>query len=386
MSWERQKSTVSEEPEEPSSSLWLMLGVVSLVGSVLLFVLHANKLAGPLQEFNIWIIAAGPIAAWFIFLCLRGWLYNEACDKHQFVSDEVDYAQQKWTAWAGRHLVVLYSRTILPEGLAVATFLQAPANLQQNNSLTSRLILPAGEDMFSALLGGLDETLIQMCADLPFTVTLLTDSADAEKDLQDTFACTWLRVIGQKYSVPTFTVQNGRSFLTLEERIKSPTLDIELLLVHQMHGEETYSDALVALLLTSDDVATKYQLHHLARLLRPMSFDPKQELHTELDTFFSTQSQANTTDTIAGDAMAWGDRFSSLLASAKEYNGSWKPEQCHWLEKYAGLRGPFSPWIMAAVVSDIVALTKTDCLMLSEDNDNRFINTVTTGDLGNGKG
>ena len=66
MSWQRQKSIVPEEPEEPSSSLWLMLGVVSLVGSVMLFITHANKLAGPLQQFNIWIIADTPLATWFV--------------------------------------------------------------------------------------------------------------------------------------------------------------------------------------------------------------------------------------------------------------------------------------------------------------------------------
>lgn len=65
MSWERQKSTVSAMPEEPSLSLWLMLGIVSLVGSVLLFVLHANKLAGFLMGYNIWIITACPLLVWF---------------------------------------------------------------------------------------------------------------------------------------------------------------------------------------------------------------------------------------------------------------------------------------------------------------------------------
>ncbi|MDV0342797.1 hypothetical protein V8953_12695 [Klebsiella michiganensis] len=84
--------------------------------------------------------------------------------------------------------------------------------------------------------------------------------------------------------------------------------------------------------------------------------------------------------------MEWGDDFSALLTSAKQYEGGWKPQQCHWLEKYAGLSGPFSPWIMAAVVSDIALLKKEDCLMLSGDKEQRFVNTVTTGNLMNGEG
>jgi hypothetical protein len=117
-----------------------------------------------------------------------------------------------------------------------------------------------------------------------------------------------------------------------------------------------------------------------------MSIESTQMLSKELDTFFSTQSQAIAARAIVGDSMEWGDDFSALLTSAKQYEGSWKPQQCHWLEKYAGLSGPFSPWIMAAVVSDIALLTKEDCLMLSGDKEQRFVNTVTTGNLMNGEG
>jgi hypothetical protein len=41
---------------------------------------------------------------------------------------------------------------------------------------------------------------------------------------------------------------------------------------------------------------------------------------------------------------------------------------------------------VAAVVSDIALLTKEDCLMLSGDKEQRFVNTVTTGNLMNGEG
>ena len=114
MSWERQKSTVSKKPEAPSFVLWFMLGVVAVVGSVMLFVLHANKLSGPLQAFNIWVVTASPIVIWFFFLCLRAWVFNSAFDKHEFEANEADYAQQQWTEWAGRNIAVLHSSVIFP--------------------------------------------------------------------------------------------------------------------------------------------------------------------------------------------------------------------------------------------------------------------------------
>lgn len=386
MSWERQNATITEEPEEPSLVIWLIAGLLAVIAGVLLFVLHANQFLGELQKCNLWIVAGSPVFIWFIMICLRGWVYNHVMDRHHFESDEADYAQQQWVSWAGRHLVVLYSRVILPAGLTSAIFLQAPSNLEQSNSLSRAITLPAGEDVFSALLDGLDISVLQDLSGLPFSVMLLTDSSDPDESLQRAFSAAWLQTAGQTYPVPSLTVLKTRSFEWVEERLKSVILDVELLLVHQMQGREEYSDTLAALLLTSDDVATKYQLSHHARLLRPMSLEPTEALDEALDIFFSTQSQAIKTNAIVGDCITWGDNFSALLSSAKKYEGGWKPQQCHWLEKYAGLSGPFSPWIMAAVVSDIAVLTKEDCLILSSDKERRYMNTVTTGSLMHGEG
>ncbi|ELY2796390.1 hypothetical protein SNN58_001852 [Cronobacter dublinensis] len=386
MSWERQKATIAAEPDEPSLVIWLIAGLVAVITGVLLFVLHANQFLGELQKFNLWIVAGSPLFIWFVMICIRGWMYNYAMDRHQFESDEADYAQQQWTSWAGRYLAVLYSRVILPDELTPSTFLQAPKDLEQSSSLSRRITLPAGEDTFSALIGGLDISELQRLSDLPFHATLLTDSHDPDETLLREFTACWLQLVGMAYHVPLLTILKGRAFDWVGERLKAPILDVELLLVHQTQGGNEYSDSLSALILTSDDVATKYQLKHHARLLRPMSIESTQMLSKELDTFFSTQPQAIAARAIVGDSMEWGDDFSVLLTSAKQYEGSWKPQQCHWLEKYAGLSGPFSPWIMAAVVSDIALLTKEDCLMLSGDKEQRFVNTVTTGNLINGEG
>lgn len=386
MSWDRQKATITAEPEEPSLVLWLMVGLIAVITGVLLFVLHANHFLRALQKFSIWIVSGSPVFIWFITICLRSWVYNHVMDRHQFESDEADYAQQQWTSWAGRYLAVLYSRVILPDGLTPLIFLQAPKDLEQSNSLIRRIVLPPGENAFSALLGGLDSSVLQDLSVLPLTVTLITDSSESEDSLQKAFSLAWQYIAGQSFPVPQLVFVKSRSFAWAAERIKSATLDVDLFLVHQTEGRGEYSDALAALLLTSDDVATKYQLSHHARLLRPMVLEPAQDLTEELDTFFATQSQSITAGAIVGDSITWGEVFSTLLVSAKKYEGSWKPQQSHWLEKYAGHSGPFSPWIMAAVVSETAAHTKDSCLMLSGDQEQRYINTVTTGNVTNGEG
>lgn len=381
MSWERQKSTVSGKPEEPSFVLWLVLGLAAVVGSVMLFVLHANKLSGPLQGFNLWVVTAGPIVIWFFFLCLRGWLFNSAFDQHEFEVNEAEYAQQQWTEWAGRNVAVLHSNVIFPDALTPCRFLQATAEQMQHTTLSRRLPRPTAGSCFSQLLECASDALARVPADLPLSVTLLTDSQEDHLTLQDAFATVWQDSFPLR-PVPVPNIQTAKSFLALDERIKSPTLDVDLILVQQIQGEGRYSDVLAALLLTSDDVATKYQLTHDACLLRPMLLDMG-VIEKSLDTFFSTQTQACATENIIGDRADWGDVFADLLEAAAEHAGRWKPEQLHWLEQYAGLSGPFSPWIMAAVVSDIVNIQKTDCLMLSSDSEQRFINTVQAGNRNN---
>lgn len=381
MSWERLKSTVSAKPEEPSFSLWLMLGIVALVGSVMLFVLHANKFAGPLQEFNIWIVTVGPLVVWFFFLCLQGWLYNSAFDKYEFEANEAEYAQQQWAAWAGRNIAVLHSNVIFPDALTPVKFVQAPAELLQHTFLTRRLSQSAGESLFPVLLGCAADAIIKIPSDLPFNVTLLTDIHDDESVLQTAFADAWQAVV-PGHPIPLLNILTSKSFLSIDERLKSPTLDVDLILINQAQGRDGYSDVQAALLLTSDDVVTKYQLIHEACILRPMPLYMA-EADSELEIFFSTQTQANTTDFVVGDKVEWSDSFPALLDAAQEHGGIWKPEQTLWLEKYSGISGPFSPWVMAAVVSDIVNIQKADCLMLSSDGENTFINTVQTGNINN---
>lgn len=359
-------------------------GGLALVGGVLLFVLHANQLAGPLQTFNLWAVTAFPTVIWFFFLCLRGWLYNNAVDKHEFESGEAEFAQQQWMDWAGRNITVLHSGVMLPANLTSQNFLAAPSALEQSTSLTQRICLHGHEAHFSVLLAGLNPALAKLSSDIVPAVTLLTDSHDDLPALQDAFAHAWQAAIPDRL-VPQLTILTSKSFLSLDGRIKSPTLDVDLILIHQTQGRDAYSDALAVLLLTSDDVAAKYKLSFNARLLRPMALDIAIS-EKSLDTFFSTQTQACSTASIVGDNVEWGNAFSGLLEAAQSYGGHWKPEQLHWLEKYAGLSGPFSPWIMAAVASDIVNIQKSDCLMLSADGEQKFINTVQTGNRNDDNG
>ncbi|NIE71092.1 hypothetical protein [Pantoea sp. Acro-807] len=381
MSWERQKSIISAKPEEPSFTLWIMAGVLALVGCILLFVLHANKMAGVLKAYNLWAATSFPAVIWIFFLCLRSWLYNNAFNRHKFELNEAEFAQQQWEEWAGRNIAVLHSGVILPANLTSKILLASPPTLEQSTFLSRRIALHTPEAHFSVLLAGVNQALATLPSGIVPVVTLLTDFSDDLPALQAAFMNAWQRDIPDRPG-PRLTILKSKSFLSLDERIRAPALDVEIILIHQTQGGDAYSDALALLMMTSDDVVTKFNLSFNARILRPMALD-REISETSLDTFFSTQTQACSTVSIVGDKVDWGNAFFRLLNSVREYGGYWKPEQLHWLEKYAGISGPFSPWILAAVASDIVNIQKADCLMLSKDDEQKFINTVQTGNITN---
>lgn len=378
MGWERQKSTVADLPEEPSTILWLIGCVVALMAGIVLFVLHVNQQSGPLQQYNLWLVAASPLCVWFFLICLRGWRYNLAFEKHKFESNEAAYAQQQWEAWAGRYIAVLHSGVILPDFLTPATLHQVPVDLERYSQQVRRIHLQKEGHVFSLLLTSVRDVVGQLPSDLPLNVVLLTDSPRDELSLQKDFYEAWRQTMPLDHPVPVVAILRSQSFLALDERLKSPTLSVELIFVHQLEGKDRYSDALAALLLASDDVTTINQLPHGARILRPMSLNTD-DLNSELAMFFSTQTQANTARCITGDRVSWGDTFSALLNASNEYGGSWNADQLHWLENYVGISGPFSPWVMAAVSSGLADLQRADCLVLCADEERRFITTVTTG-------
>lgn len=384
MGWERKIPIISKRPEEPSLVLWLSVAIVALIASVLLFVLHANQLLGAFQSFSIWLLSATPLVIWFTLICLRGWLYNLAFNRYKFETDEAEYAQQQWSTWAGRYLAVLHSVALLPGSLTATQLIQPPPGLERYGQQTRRVPWSEAEGL-TILLGEVSDALLQLPVDLPLNVTFLTDSPRNISSLQALFDDCWKGLIPAERPAPKLNILQSHSLLILDERLKSPEISAELVLVQQLQGGEKYSDALIVLLLVSDDVATKYQFKHDVRLLRPMGLDPSR-LSEELALYFSTQTQANSAQFIAGDQLRWADDFFELLKASETSGGYWKAEQAQWLETFSGISGPFSPWVMAAVSSDIVRLQQDDCLMLSADEEQSFITTVTTGKQNNENG
>lgn len=379
MGWERTKATTMELPPEPSFIGWLLAGGIAAVVGGVLFILHASGMAKGLAVFNIWWLAFSPVLSWFFLFCLRGWLWGRTVDEHQFLQKEAEYGQQQWEAWAGRYLAVLGSSILLPSGVtsdAIAKsdaadapqFLSLTSNFEAQ-SVTSTSLLERG-------LAGVQNAIAMLPATLPFNVTIVSDFTSLDFETQ--FRESWGRIYPGRALTGSVSFCKTLSFAWFEERLKNPVFDIDLILILQNQGAEHYSDALATMILTSDDVAEKYQLSHTARILRPMPLNMA-NFKVDMGLFLETQTIACQTSKVFCDDAAWNEQFADVMTAAQAHQTPWVPEEIDVLEKYNGIPGVCSGWLLAALVSDIVTISRTPVLGLFTSGTDHFVSTVTPG-------
>lgn len=231
---------------------------------------------------------------------------------------------------------------ILPQSITVPMFIPESTELEEYNVLATRLDISPAKAASLIQLDGVKDALMRLSTDIALKAFLLTDSPKEDAELRAVFDDCWRKLMPAERPAPTLSVQRSLSFDSVERRIKMPDISVELVMVQQLYCLDRYSDALATLLLTTDDVATKYELDHGVRLLRPMSLEGD-DLFSEFDLFFSTQTQSINTQHIIGDHVRWGQSFSLMPQASELYQGYGKTEQLHWLETYAGRYGPFFP-------------------------------------------
>ncbi|WP_244968542.1 hypothetical protein [Rosenbergiella australiborealis] len=375
-----------ELPPEPSFTGWLLAGGGAAVVGTFLFILHASGMVRALAVFNIWWLASSPFLGWFFLFCLRGWLWGRTVNEYQFLQKEAEYGQQQWEAWAGRYLAVLGSSILLPSGVTSETIAKSTAaDAPQFLSLTSHFDTQSvnSTSLLELGLAGVQNAIAMLPATVPFNITIVSDMISS--DFETHFRKSWGKIYPGRALTGSVSCCETLSFAWVEERLKNPVFDIDLILILQHQGAEQYSDALSALLLTSDDVAEKYQLSHSARILRPMPLDMK-NFRADIGLFLETQTIACQTSNVFCDCGHWNDGFADLMTASQSHLTLWVPQEIDVLEKYNGIPGAGSAWLLASLLADIVSVSNKPILGLFTSGNDRFVSTVTSGSKNNDAG
>lgn len=378
MSWQRTKATTTELLPAPSLTRWILTGVLALILGALLFILHVTGTVPVLAAYNIWGVSLAPPVLWLLFFCLRGWQRGREVNEYAFLQKEAARAQTQWEAWAGRYIAIAGSCLLLPDSITAGCLYE---NMPQHYRLARRIdyLSPGSapeESVPGLLLKNVADALRQLPVDLPLRVTLISD--DRHTDQARYFTDAWQAVLPGRAVPADVTVNGAFSLSYVEERLKQPSLTVDLILVMQLHGGHAYSDGLAVLMLTSDDVAQKYGIAHPARLLRPMSLNMSQ-LPAELELFLETQTVARQSARIFCDDGAWHDHFADLLTTGAAHQARWRPEEIAVLEKWIGIPGPASGWLLLALLAGTVNLRNTSVLGLFSSDTDHFVSTITPG-------
>ncbi|WP_330211348.1 hypothetical protein [Pseudomonas sp. AM4(2022)] len=385
MGWDRRVPEGVEAPKPPVMMRWLLAAIVAVLVGVLLFVLHASERLPWLQVLNIWALAGFPLLVWVLAFGARAHLYGGALSHYQFLEAQAREAEQSWQGWAQRSLAVAASCVLLPDQVSASVLVQNPSAIPLRTDTVRRLAaLPAREARAAAGLQMLIQALAPSLQTLPvgqdLRITLLSDVApDHYQALRDDVQKTWSA--GPNLSQPVMiSVVNELSFQWVDDVFKTVSTTIELVLVLQVCGKDTYSDGLAALLLCPDALAQALKLPVTAGLLRPMplSIDA---LDSEFSLFLQTQTSAGKATGLLADGADWQPITGRILAIAAEHGSSLQAEQQWLLEGLCGRPGPLGHWLVTALGVEIVRHQRQPLLVLAREKSQRWISTVTTGEL-----
>ncbi|WP_173670955.1 type VI secretion protein [Escherichia coli] len=375
MGWKRNQISLLISPSAPSLIWWSLSGILVIIVGILLFIIHASGHVKTLNMLSIWWFSLTPPGIWFLLFLLRCWQWNNQIDKYLFLKKENEYAQMQWEVWAERYLVISASSVMLPGGVTAGAILKSLADTLPSGYLLTKRLKNINTPVTSAL-ASLQLSICQLPAALPVNVTLITDLPDSE--IRSAFVSAWEALFPQRVVPDDIEVTPDFCMGWVDERLKQPVLTVDLMLVIQLNGGNAYSDGLAALLLTSDDVAQKYNLSHSARLLRPMSLDIN-KFNDEFTLFLETQTAACRTARVLGDCYHWEKIAAPLMTIGNQYGAGWEPSGRMLLEKWCGIPGPAAPWLLTALAADLVCLGNDSLLTLFSSGEEHFISTVTSG-------
>ncbi|TKU29677.1 MULTISPECIES: hypothetical protein [unclassified Citrobacter] len=380
MGWERHRIITPVAPEPLSLWRWILVGILSVIVSILLFVLHATEHLFFINNVNIWLVSLFPVFLWLIIASIRGYLYGRALEYYEFLQKEILISQREWQSWGQRSIVVMNSCVLLPEKITVAIIAGNSKNIANQYDLVNRInYLPQVKNQCHAaavLLNSIAESLSILPTGIPLHVTLVTDGSTEEICLlQSNFHRIWQTSLPAKPQPSSVRIVTEFPCHQLDTNLKDAEVRSDLFLILQFNGHDKYSDGMAVFLLASDDVARNYGLEGKCRLLRPMPLD-KSCLSQDLTSFFTTQVSAKKTRAIVSDYQSIASLSTQLYPIAHENGVHWQVENTIVLERFMGIPGPFSGWLCAGVTADMSKHHSAPYLIVSVQEQQPYICTV----------
>lgn len=374
---------VAELPSSPSLTRWLGAGVSAVLIGVVLFLLVVSERVPELKSVNLWVLCLSPVVLCVVAFGARAYVYGGALSHYHFLEEQSQEAHRAWTAWAQRHLAIQSCCLILPEQVSAATLMEAGQSVPACPPVAKRIsALPSSPSErehtgLHLLMTAVAPSLAALPAKSELRVTVLCDSAPEHHErLKKAWLKHW-QAAASKAVLAHLVVTAELSYGEIERRLKEQDETLELLVVLQVHGENTYSDGLTAFLFSPDGIAG-LQSNASARLLRPMPLDPE-KLDEELPMFLQTQIAARQAVGVLADCKEWQPALPSIVATAVADGMELKAENQWTQSALCGLSGPFVNWLTTALGAEMVLHQQRPLLLLSREREHGWITTLAPG-------
>lgn len=383
MAWNRQAPPVGVAPSPIALGRWFVAGAAALCAGVVLLVIGGSGQIPELSRLDGWALCGLPIAAWGLAFAARARGYGSALHRFQFIEFEAQQASEAWQAWGSRHMAVHASCVVLPDNFCASSLAPVFGSHPPRTGQPRRIeALPAAGDRRGAaalelLLEAIKPHLLGLGDSHELKVRLLTDAVSGgQESLREVWGHQWPRITGRP--TPELQLLDELSFDWLDLQIRSGSTCLELILVVQVNGKESYSDGLAVMLLSPEQQAVASRLPTQARLLRPMPLDPELP-DTELAIFFQAQAAALQATELFADSAHWQPLAGQVVGHARACGAQFDASNSWNLEALCGTPGPFRGWLLAALAVDRVRQQKRPVLALASEHSRGWISTVAAG-------
>ncbi|GKX61851.1 hypothetical protein [Pragia fontium] len=382
MSWPKPIIISEDKLKTPNLKRWFIVLMAILVISALLIFLLKPKQSTSEEIISYLAILIVEIVIWALLFSWRMYSHGLEVDRFESWEQEKQLIDLRWNNWASRHLVVLSSHTMMPEGKSAKAFLAQSQDMAVNSHQAIALEFYQDERLGNRQQQAISEMLFAQfsaLSALPVDRKIKVEIFNANNvfnPVKDDFQAAWKQLgIPHKTEVE---VRRAADLSAIEHWIDNPDSQIKLLIILQLedlHSNTAFtaSEFACAFLLASEQQVEALELTPRAQVLRPMLSD-SDSAHDDLKQMHEVQREMETTHHLWLTGFQ-GKSESNIVACLSELKLDLRHEQeksgTYYIDLYHGLPGKLNGWLGLSLA--VAAVQQTGETQLAASNINNQI-------------
>lgn len=373
MAWTKKPLLQVDKPRAPSLVKWLAILIASIIIPIY-FLYMTNNLSNKDVDAIKIIPAVLPFIIVIISIIINFFIYIRDYRFYLYLKEEKKHNDRQWAEWGQRSVCILDSALLLPDKITLNYILQYSKHHTSCFNITQKIdYLPNDNPSSYYLLRSVKEAITLLPETLPINLTYLSDKTINDNDITK----IWHTLFESK-KIETYQSKKTLSFDKIENIIKQNKECVDILIVEQQEEKKTQSEFMAVFIITSDDIAKKYQLNKKSHLERPMSLETNEDAKVSIQLFNEIQTDSQQAVQLISSGNIHSEITSAIYQSESNFPFI-HPEKIIDLEFYSGPTGKYAPWFVAALSSLYANQQNKPVLMVSNEGNRTFFSTITPG-------